>query len=81
MGKDYGEKHDGKPKAPPLTDGEIRYALYKQSATINALVAMLQEKGLLSTEDLTKMEANREKLFQLLQAAEGQEGGRKIRPA
>jgi len=42
---------------------------------------MLQEKGLLSTEDLTKMEANRETLFQILQAAEGQEGGRKIRPA
>ena len=45
-----------KHKPPPLTDGEIRYALYKQSATINALVAMLQEKGLLSTEDLDAIE-------------------------
>jgi len=80
MGKDYAERHGGK-KPPPLTDGEIRYALYKQSATINALVALLQEKGILAKEDLATLEQNREKLFQLLQAAEGQESGPKIRPA
>lgn len=57
---------------------EIRYAFYKQRPTINALIAMLQEKGLLTPDDLETMEANREKPFEVLQAAKGQEGGRVI---
>lgn len=62
----------------PLVYKEIRYAFYKQRPTINALIAMLQEKGLLTPDDLETMEANREKPFEVLQAAKGQEGGRVI---
>ncbi len=70
----------GPPVPAPLTNVEIAATFRLQACTINALLGILAEKGLLTNADIAAMNARRDRLLASIQAADSA-GSRIIRPA